>query len=325
MAPRLMEMKRLLKSSGSIYLHCDPTMSHYLKLLLDEIFGRDNFRNEIVWFYKKWTNTSKHFQRNHDVLFVYGKSSHGVFNKQYGPPTKRQMELRKTGYNTGSRGGTKIVRIYDKNNPKVQEKLREGVWSDREIYFVDVPNGEPLPDVWPLSSINGQAKERTGYPTQKPLSLLERIIKASSNEGDTVFDPFCRCATTLVAADRLNRAWVGIDISDVAVELVKERIKIDQGLFNEIIPRSDIPKRTDLGKLPLYKSLANKKYLYGEQGGNCNGCQKHFEIVNFHVDHIIAQSQGGTDHIENLQLLCGHCNSVKGNRGMEYLNAKLGL
>lgn len=167
------------------------------------------------------------------------------------------------------------------------------------------------------------SKERTGYPTQKPLKMLERIIKASSNKDDVVFDPFCGCATTCVAADRLRRNWIGIDISKKAVELVIDRIKTDQGLFQEIIHRTDIPHRSDLGNIPPYNSPANKTKLYGEQSGNCNGCKTHFEVQHLEIDHIIAKSVGGTDHIGNLQLLCGNCNRIKGNRGQEYLITKL--
>lgn len=160
----------------------------------------------------------------------------------------------------------------------------------------------------------------TGYPTQKPLKLLERIIKSSSNQGDVVLDPFCGCATACVMADALNRQWAVIDISAKAAELVRTRI---DDLTRKIIHRTDIPKRTDLGKLPFYRS--HSKALYGEQGGDCAGCRTHFEARNLEVDHIIARGQGGTDHIENLQLLCGSCNRVKGNRGMEYLKTKLEL
>ena len=138
-----------------------------------------------------------------------------------------------------------------------------------------------------------------------------------------MLDPFCGCATTLVAADRLERQWVGIDISPIAARLVRERIKKDQGMFPDLVARTDVPKRNDLGKLPPYNSLAIKNALYGEQGGDCNGCKEHFLKKNLTVDHIIAQSKGGTDHVENLQLLCGHCNSVKGDRGQEYLITQL--
>ena len=138
-----------------------------------------------------------------------------------------------------------------------------------------------------------------------------------------MFDPFCGCATTLVAADRLQRNWIGIDISEKASELVVERIKADQGLFEEIITRTDIPKRTDLGDISRYNAPENKTRLYGEQEGYCNGCGVHFESRNLEVDHIIAETVGGTDHIENLQLLCGNCNRIKGDRGQEYLLSRL--
>lgn len=134
-----------------------------------------------------------------------------------------------------------------------------------------------------------------------------------------VFDPFCGCATSLVAADRLQRDWIGIDISELAVKLVEKRIKDDQGMFQDIKARTDIPLRTDLGELPPYNSPKIKGDLYGAQGGYCNGCSAHFQPQHLEVDHIIARSVGGTDHIDNQQLLCGSCNRIKGNRGQEYL------
>ena len=185
--------------------------------------------------------------------------------------------------------------------------------------------GAPLDDVWDIAVINSQAKERVGYPTQKPLALLDRIIKASSNAGDVVLDPFAGCATACVSAESLRREWVGIDISPKAAELVRQRMTDELGMFYQGAHRTDVPRRTDIGKLPRYNSPENRKRLYGEQGGHCAGCATHFEPRHFDVDHIIARAKGGTDHIENLQLLCGSCNSIKGDRGMEYLRAKLAL
>ena len=323
MAIRIMEMKRLLKPTGSIYLHCDPNASHYLKLLMDAIFSKANFRNEIVWHYEKWTNAAKYHQRNHDVVLFYAAGPTANFNKLYGEKTLRQAQLLKKGYNTGSSSGRKIVRIYDKENPNVKRKMADWLREERAIYEVPKPKGKALPDVWQMSALNGRAKERLGYPTQKPLALLQRIINASSNEGDIVLDPFCGCATACIAAEKLGRQWAGIDISAKAADLVKLRMERELGLFYQGTHRTDNPKRTDLGKVLPYNDAKNKRYLYGEQGGYCNGCEHHFELRNFHVDHIIPQSKGGTDHISNLQLLCGACNSLKGDRPHEYLIACL--
>ena len=190
----------------------------------------------------------------------------------------------------------------------------------------DTP-GLPMRDVWDISIIAGSSSERVGYPTQKPLALLDRIIRASSNPGDMVLDPFCGCATTCISAENLGRQWVGIDLSPKAGDLVLERLGAGEGAIrrSDVILRDDIPDRTDLGPLPRYNSPDVKRQLYGQQEGNCAGCDGHFEARHFEVDHIIARSRGGTDHPSNLQLLCGHCNRVKGDRGMEYLAGKLQL
>lgn len=302
MATRLLEMHRVLRTDGSIYLHCDPTMSHYLKLLMDAIFGRKMFRNEVVWHYRRWTAASKRFQKLHDIVLFYSKSKEYTFNQLYTTYTPGSISRKEQGVLHRFKKGEKPTLVSDRS------KNEKGVAEN---------------DVWQIPFIAPSSKERVGYPTQKPLKLLERIISASSNKDDVVFDPFCGCATTCVAADRLHRNWIGIDISFKAVELVIERIKKDQGLFQKIVHRKDIPKRTDLGDIPPYNTPANKTVLYGEQSGNCNGCNTHFETQHLEIDHIIAKSVGGTDHIDNLQLLCGNCNRIKGNRGQEYLIAKL--
>ena len=182
--------------------------------------------------------------------------------------------------------------------------------------------GKPFDSVWDIPTLAPTDKgERTGYPTQKPLALLDRIIKASSNEGDVVLDPFCGCATACVAADRLNRKWVGIDISPKAVELVNMRLQQTMGsLFHAgyVTARTDISRRTDIDAPIPYRQ--NKHVLYGQQEGLCNGCGVMFPFRNFTVDHVVPQSRGGTDH---LQLLCGACNSVKGDRPQEHLIARL--
>ena len=165
------------------------------------------------------------------------------------------------------------------------------------------------------------SKECIGCPTQKPLTLLEGIIRACSNEGDVVFDPFCGCATTLAAADRLSRDWVGIDISGRVAEIAVRRIEDQQGIWRETVARKDIPQRADLGGLREYHCRENKEFLYGRQGG-CAGCGVHFEKCNLKVDHYMARISSGTDHIDNLQLLCGDCNRKKVHRGMEYLRSE---
>ena len=185
--------------------------------------------------------------------------------------------------------------------------------------------GQVPSDNWTdIPPVNSQAKERIGYPTQKPLALLERIIKASSNEGDVVLDPFCGCATACVAAEKLGRKWVGIDISPKAGELVNMRLKGFMGdLFHNrlVTLRTDIPRRTDIDAPKDYGQ--NKHVLFGQQEGLCNGCKLDLPFKLFEVDHIVPRSRGGTNHLDNLQLLCGSCSRIKGDKSQEYLIAKL--
>ena len=207
MVERLLVMKGLLKPTGTVYLHCDPTASHYIKIMMDAIFGHRNFRNEIIWSYRRWPAKQPNFQRMHDVIFRYSKGQNTTWNQLYEPlsgATMKRFGKKKqvADFSTGKR----LPRQLDEDSPSA-----------------------PMRDVWDVSIIAPVAKERMGYATQKPLALLDRIIRASSNEGDVVFDPFCGCATTLEAAHRLKRGWIGIDIAIHAVKRVA-RVRLQERL-----------------------------------------------------------------------------------------------
>ena len=188
--------------------------------------------------------------------------------------------------------------------------------------YLAANDGKRVTDVFDdIPPVNAKAAERTGYPTQKPRALLDRIIQASTNRGDVVLDPFCGCATACVSAESLGREWIGIDLSPVAATLVESRLRDQFGIFAEVHHRTDIPRRTDLGNLPNYRT--HKHTLFGQQEGHCGGCRMMFPFRNFEIDQVIPRARGGLDHIENLQLLCGACNRAKGTGTQAELIAKL--
>ena len=343
MTVRLIEMHRLLRATGSIYLHCDPTASHYLKLLMDGIFGKDNFRNEIVWKRMSSHSDSKRWGRVHDILLFYSRSSgfkwsSSVFvpyDKEYiekayrdhderGRYTTSPLQARSLsggGYDYEWRGRWDTWKFPKERLEELDAQgfihwpiKKDGV--PRRKVYLDLSKGISVQDIiTDIFALRGSMKERVGYPTQKPLALLDRIIRVSSDKGDVVLDPFCGCATTMVAAEDLQRNWVGIDISPKAVELVRSRIEDRQGLFRDITHREDVPRRTDLGEELRGKGKDEyKKTLYGLQEGYCNGCHIHFQTVFLEMDHITPRAKGGTDHAENFQLLCRPCNSLKGTK-----------
>ncbi len=204
MAPRLVELQRILAETGSIYLHCDPTASHYLKLLMDSIFGGRNFCNEIIWHYRKWSTGRYVFQRNHDVILFYSRSAsrRRTFNQLYmerAASTQRRF------------GNARIVSGRDAEGRRLPSQVE-----------AEESPGVRQDDVWDIPRV---APVNQLFPTQKPDALLERIITASSNEGDCVLDPFCGCGTATVAAERLNRRWIGIDITHLAMSLIRHRLQ----------------------------------------------------------------------------------------------------
>jgi site-specific DNA-methyltransferase (adenine-specific) len=204
MANRLLECRRVLKPTGSIYLHCDPTMSHYLKAIMDGIFvrgGGGKFRNEIVWSYRRWPAKHRDFQRMHDIILHYSKGATVVWNQIFEPlaaSTQKQW-----------RGKRQVL------TPGATKKTTGDAVSE----------GMPQRDVFEIPIIAGAATERLGYPTQKPVALYERMIKARTNEDDLVLDPFCGCGTTIHAAQNLGRHWIGIDVCVNACKIIEERIK----------------------------------------------------------------------------------------------------
>jgi DNA modification methylase len=214
MRERLEQCKRVLKPTGSIYLHCDWHAGHYLKVMMDEVFGYDNFRNEIIWHYKKWSTGTGLYQRNHDILLFYSKEGKPkVFNTIYGERATSTIKRW---------GEQKIIAFHSESGKRLPSSS-----------LPEESKGVPLDDVWNISIIAPSAKERLGYPTQKPEALLDRIIRVSSNEGDIVLDPFCGCGTTLAVAQRLNRKFIGIDISRTACRVVRDRLKGEIPIFGE--------------------------------------------------------------------------------------------
>ena len=363
MGVRLVEMCRVLKDTGSIYYHCDPTMSHGIKLIMDAIFGGKNFRNEIIW---KKTNSPKAqsnaYGGQHDVIFFYSKGESFTYNRPYSEPTAEYLKSFRfsdergryqtvaLSNTTGSGGFAKMKTwewrgvtarwIYSFENLEkfwvegLIVKTKNGGY--RKKHYLSQGKGSPVSDLWvnkDVGPLQGRASENRGYATQKPLALLERVVKTSSNVSDLVLDPFCGCATACVAAERLGRQWIGIDIAGVderikdtdktykVEDLLFERIDRDcrEGtLFSmkktyQLNPKigEDSYKRIDLHPYVKNDLRAN---LHAAQGRKCIGCDKEKAIEDMDLDHIIPRERGGQDEPRNYQLLCGTCNSIKGSK-----------
>lgn len=370
MTIRLIELHRILKPSGLIYFHCDNTMSHFIKLLMDVIFGANNFLGEIIW--KRTTSAQKGSQHdaktwgtNNDFIYSYSKSKSYRLNTTRNLTQDEMLLKFKLSDENGNRYYDDSSHIWRTPNMGVRPNLcyewrgytspHPSGWrlsKERleEEYqkgnIVILPNGKlqrrkylrdykgvPIGNLW--TDINPPTGiEYQNYPTQKPLALLERIISSSCPEDGVVLDPFCGCATTCIASERLKRQWIGIDISDKAFELVQKRLKREVEFEGTVVNhlesikvefRTDVANRTDVEVIKLSSKVKEniKAYLFDKQAGRCNGCGDKYRIEIFDIDHITPKSKGGLDTEDNLQLLCSYCNRVKGNRDMAYLHAKL--
>jgi DNA modification methylase len=249
MKPRVEQLYRVLKPTGSFYYHCDYHASHYIKVMLDrdDLFGYNNFRNEIIWHYRRWTGKAKKFQRLHDTILFYTKSDDYTFNEILIPYTEGSVERKLGGV---------LHRFKDDEEPFLV--------SNKSLQS----KGVPANDVFIIPFVAPSAKERLGYPTQKPLALLDRIIKASSNEGDIVLDAFCGCGTALVAAQRQRekRKWIGIDISPTACRVIAKRLKDECGVKEGIdFWIRDLPKAVE--ELRAYPAFEFQNWAVNAIGG----------------------------------------------------------
>ena len=338
MAVRLLAMRRVLKPTGSIYLHCDPTASHYLKAVMDAIFGWRNFVNEIVWHYSSGGRSQNHFPKKHDTLLFYSKDQRKkTFNAKAISVPRNQC----------SSCGSELSKWNNlKKHIDKDGRVFRTIKSAGKVYKYYDDDPVLPPNVWlEFSHLQQKDPERTGYPTQKPLALYERILRASSNEGDIVLDPFAGCATTCVVAEKLNRQWVGIDIWEKAHEVVLDRLKREVGLFGDVTFTDQLPERTDDGDIaspflrvkerikeppnPHKSRAAMYEFLLGQHGAKCQGCDRTFDDSRYlELDHNTPRADGGWNHISNRILLCGPCNRLKSNiftlSGLRRENTKRG-
>ena len=357
---RVLEMHRVLKPTGSLYLHCDHTAGAYIKAMLDAVFGRANFRNEIIWKSRqdKGNLANKQMIRAHDLILWYAKSGASQYNVQYLPyddayiqQAYRHKDAR--GHYrllpcTNETGGNKVYEFRGVSRAwRFQESVMQEMYDNDLLYqatpsspwqykkYLADADGVKIEDLW--DDVPGaRGKERIGYPTQKPLALYERIVKASSNEGDIVFDPFAGCATTCVAAERLGREWIAIDINREAEDVVRQRlqneVRMPVGIRSwrrAVRVRTTPPRRTDGGakaapeltlvgakpKSPRFTARELRAKLVLEDGRKCQGCgwvPHHEEYLE--VDHRVPRSRGGRDDLRNRVLLCSPCNGAKGNK-----------
>ena len=330
MADRLRLFHGLLRDTGSIYLHCDPFANYYLRLLMDSIFGQENFRNEIVWHYGKSSNAAaKKFLRGHDTILFYAKDIKQIrFERQFETElSKRKKQLVDVGYNTKNMNGQRYLYIYDE--AKVESRVKEGKLNMESfdiVRKVDTTKGNAITDAWEIDHLNSQSKENEGYKTQKPLALLDRIIKASTNEGDLVLDPFCGCGTAMHSAIQNKRRFIGMDISVFTIyEVARKRLKRECGLD---VPIYGIPTnfagakmlfKTDPFKFEAWAAesltfgnigIISNKIKRGDKGIDGSGLL--YGETEDGDDKIIVQVKGGGFTPTDVRAFKDRINSIPG-------------
>ena len=303
MAERLAVMKSLLRRTGSIYLHCDPTASHYLKIVMDDIFRADNFRNEIVWCYSNSGRSKNKFTSKHDIILFYSKTEKAKFDYMI-PVSEKYIDSH--------------YRQTDENGRRCRIRVDAG---KTRIYYPE--EGMTCNDWWSdIPSLNSVAKERLGYPTQKPLALLERIIKASSKENDVVLDPFCGCGTTIEAAHNLRRRWVGIDISTYAIEVIRRERMNDMEIPVHGVPKDLAAARHFAQTKPFdfekwavtrIRGFAPNTVQRGDGGIDGRG-KLHDPVLKNGL--CIAQVKGGKPSVNDLRAFCGSLRGGKAAMGV---------
>ena len=355
MAQRLYELHRVLKQTGSIYLHCDPTASHYLKLVMDAIFGPRFFKNEIIWKRTSGHSDAQRFGRVHDVILYYSRSDEVLWNQTYQPYDEKYVQkyyrykdpdgrqwmsdnlsaagLQGGGYEYEWNGVTRVWRLPQSRMEQLHLEGRIFYTKNgiaRRKRYLDESNGLKAQDVWAdIQALRSWHVERLGYPTQKPEALLERIINASSNEGDVVLDPFCGCGTAIAAAERLNRLWIGIDVTHIAITLIRHRLRDSFG--EELRPYTvlgdpkDLPSAASLAQNDRYQfewwalGLVDARPAQDKRKGADSGVDGY---INFFDDgsgkakRVIVQVKSG--HVQRNQIA-----TLKGD--MEREKAEIGL
>ncbi len=362
MANRLLEMHRVLKPTGSLYLHCDPTASHYLKIVLDSVFGKERFQNEVIWKRTGAHGSAKRWGPVHDTIFYYAKSDdvawaspvtpheQGYVDKHFKSKDEKgrlfqPITLTGSGTRNGESGQPwkdvdptrvgrhwaipgEVMDRYQLQGETVQDRLsaldlagliywpKDGEGTPRLKWYADELIGMAIPDVWTdIPPISAQSQERLGYPTQKPLSLLERIIQASSQEGDVVLDPFCGCGTAVHAAQKLKRKWIGIDITHLAISLIEKRLKDAFGKscqFEVQGTPKDLDSARNLAERDKYQfqwwavSLVEAQPFQGRKKGadtGIDGLKYFYDLTDEEARKIVVSVKGGKLKADDIRAL----------------------